>query len=442
MFPDFASRSAQLYERACKVMPGGNTRTSLFWPPYQIYALSGSGARVVDADGVERIDFNNNFTALIHGHSHPVIAEKVRDQLGRLTSVGLSTEAEISLAELLCSRVPSFEKIRFANSGTEACMNAIKAARAYTGRPKFAKCEGGYHGTYNAVEVSMNSKPDNWGERGRPVSIPESQGTPEGVVADVVIIPFNDTEVAERILDEHAEELAAVMIDPMPVRIGMIPATRAFLDMVRNFTRRSGSVLIFDEVLNFRLGYRGAQNEFMVQPDLTALGKIIGGGFPIGAIAGKEEIMALFDPRDGYTVWHGGTFNGNPIAMVAGLAAMELLTHEAFTQLASLGQLTRDRITEAFRTADVSWRVTGLGSLFRIHCSNRTLTDYRSYYQSTAEREQIEWLMRYLLNHGILMLRVGVGALSTAMGEAEIDEFAETLLAGLRAMKKEGIVKT
>jgi len=442
MFPDFTSQSAQLYERACKVMPGGNTRTSLFWPPYQIYAVSGSGARVVDVDGVERIDFNNNFTSLIHGHSHPVIVEKAQNQLNRLTSVGLGTEAEISLAELLCSRVPSFERIRFTNTGTEACMNAIKAARAYTGRPKLAKCEGGYHGTYNAVEVSMNPMPNNWGERGRPASIPESQGTPEGIVADVVVIPFNDTEVAERILSEHADELAAVMIDPMPVRVGMIPAKRAFLDMVRNFTRRTGSLLIFDEVLNFRLGYRGAQNEFMVEPDLTAFGKIIGGGFPIGAIAGKKEIMAVFDPRDGYTVWHGGTFNGNPISMVAGLAAMELMTPEAFARLASLGQLTREKITEAFKATGVHWQVTGLGSLFRVHCSTRTLTDYRSYYQSPAERKQIEWLMRYLLNHGILMSRAGIGALSTAMGEAEINEFVETLLAGLRAMKEEGIVKT
>lgn len=441
MFPDFASRSAQLYERACKIMPGGNTRTSLFWPPYQVYGVSGSGVRVVDADGVERIDFNNNFTSLIHGHSHPVIVDRVRDQLSHLTSVGLSTEAEISLAELLCSRVPSFENIRFGNSGTEACMNAIKAARAYTERPKFAKCEGAYHGTYNAVEVSMNPRPSNWGERGRPASIPESQGTPEGVVADVVIIPYNDPEGAKRILTAHAEELAAVIIDPMPVRVGMIPATREFLDMVRDFTRRNGSLLIFDEVLNFRLGYRGAQTEFMVEPDLTALGKIIGGGFPIGAIAGKKEIMAVFDPRDGYAVWHGGTFNGHPISMVAGLAAMELMTPEAFARLAKLGQLTREKIRETFETAGVPWQVTGLGSLFRIHCSNRALSDYRSYHQSPAEKQQIEWLMRYFLNHGILMSRVGVGALSTPMGEAEIEEFAGTLLAGLQAMKEEGVVE-
>ncbi len=435
MFPDFSSNSAKLYERACKVMPGGNTRTSLFWPPYQIYGVSGSGARIVDADGIERIDFNNNFTALIHGHSHPLIAERVQAQLSRLTSVGLSTEAEIELAELLCSRAATFERIRFANSGTEATMNAVKAARGYTGRPKFAKCEGGYHGTYESFEVSIASTPDNWGERRKPASVPDSRGTPQGVIDDVVILPFNDVKGAEAILNEHADQLAAVMIDPMPIRVGMIPATKEFLQMVREFTQRTGSLLVFDEVLNFRLGYRGAQHEFNVEPDLTALGKIIGGGFPIGAIAGKKEIMDVFDPRDGHAVWHGGTFNGNPLVMVAGHAAMELMTPEAFRRLNTLGDLIRDKIIEAFKQADVPWQVTGLGSLFRIHPSNRRLTDYRSYYQEPAQKRQMEWLMVYLLNHGIYMTRAGAGSLSTAIGEAEIEEFAETLLNGLLAMK-------
>lgn len=440
MYPDFSSKSAKLYERACQVMPGGNTRTSLFWPPYQIYAVSGSGSRVVDVDGIERIDFNNNFTALIHGHSHPLIVERVADQLNRLTSVGLTTMAEIELAELLCARVRTFERIRFANSGTEATMNAIKAARGYTGRPKFAKCEGGYHGTYESFEVSMASTPDNWGERGQPASIPDSRGTPQGVIDDVVVIPFNDVEGAEAILETHADQLAAVMIDPMPIRVGMIPATPEFLQMVREFTRHNGSLLVFDEVLNFRLGYQGAQHEFNVDPDITALGKIIGGGFPVGAIAGKEEIMAVFDPREGYGVWHGGTFNGNPIVMIAGHAAMELMTPEAFGRLNTLGELIRENIKEVFRQTDVSWQVTGLGSLFRIHPSTRQLSDYRSYYQEPALKQQIEWLMVYMLNHGILMARAGVGALSTAIGESEIEVFVEALRGGLQAMKKEGII--
>jgi glutamate-1-semialdehyde 2,1-aminomutase len=421
-------------------MPGGNTRTSLFWPPYQIYAVSGSGSRVIDVDGLERIDFNHNFTALIHGHSHPQIVERAGDQLNRLTSVGLTTEVEIELAELLCSRVAAFERIRFANSGTEATMNAIKAARGYTGRPKFAKCEGGYHGTYESFEVSMASTPDNWGEQHKPANVPDSRGTPQGVIDDVVVIPFNDVDGAEAILNAHADQLAAVMIDPMPIRVGMIPATPEFLNMVRSFTRRTGSLLVFDEVLNFRLGYQGAQHEFGVEPDITALGKIIGGGFPIGAIAGNAEKMSVFDPRDGYAVWHGGTFNGNPMAMIAGLTAMELMTPEAFARLNTLGESIRQKIKEVFRQTDVAWQVTGLGSLFRLHPSTRPLSDYRSYYQEPALKQQIEWLMVYMLNHGILMARAGVGALSTAIGEPEIEVFIEALRGGLQAMQKEGMI--
>lgn len=439
MFPDFSCRSAALYERACRVLPGGNTRTSLFWPPYPIYAVSASGSRVTDADGVERLDFQNNFTSLIHGHAHPVIVDRVREQVGRGASVGLATEAEIALAELLCARVPSFEAIRFANSGTEACMNAVKAARAYTGRPKYAKCEGAYHGSADFLEVSISSSPRNWGDEAAPAVLPESRHTPAGVLENVVVIPFNNAAAAERILSMHTDQLAAVMIDPMPVRCGMVQATGEFLDMVRRFTRRSGALLIFDEVLNFRLGYRGAQSEFGIEPDLTALGKIIGGGFPVGAITGRKEVMAVFDPRNGHAVWHGGTFNGNPVTMVAGLACMELMTPEAFHRLNALGELARRKIREAFAAAGVPGQVTGRGSLFRIHCTDRVLSDYRSFYPSQAERERLEWLMRYLLNNGILMTRMGTAALSTVLTEADVGLFADTLLAGLLAMKREDI---
>ncbi len=442
MFPDFTSKSAQLYERACKVMPGGNTRTSLFWPPYQIYADRGSGSRVVDVDGVERTDFHYNFTVLIHGHSHPAVVERIQDQAGKITCVSYATEAEIELAELLCSRVPSFEKIRFTNSGTEATMNALKAARGYTGRSKFAKCEGAYHGTFDAFEVSIAPGPDNWGDRKRPASIPASKGTTKGIVDDVVIIPFNDPEGAERILQEHAKDLAAVFMDVMPVRVGLIPASTEFLKMLRDFTTKNGALLILDEVISFRLDHRGGQTVFGIDPDLTTLGKFIGGGLPVGAIAGKDEFMAVFDPRgEGPAVWHGGTFNANPMSMIAGLASMKLLTHESFVRLGTLGEHARERIREVFRIAGIPWQVSGIGSLFRIHPSERELKDYRSYYQSGEEKGQIEWLMVYLLNHGILMNRMGIGALSTVTREEEIEQLAEMLLAGLRAMKKDGIIK-
>jgi glutamate-1-semialdehyde 2,1-aminomutase len=441
MFPDNLSKSARLYERACKVMPGGNSRSSLFWPPYQLYAEKGSGSHVVDIDGAERIDFHYNFTVLIHGHSHPEIVRRVREQVGRLTCVSYATESEVLLAELLCSRIPSAERIRFTNSGTEACMNALKAARGYTGRSKFAKCEGAYHGTLDVFEVSIAPSPENWGDRQKPASIPASKGTPKGTAAEVVIIPFNDTEAAECILNEHAKDLAAVFLDLMPLRVGLIPARPDFLKMIRDFTRRNGTVLIVDEVISFRLDYRGAQSLFGIDPDLTTLGKFIGGGFPVGAIAGKEEVMKVFDPRGkGPEVWHGGTFNANPVTMTAGLASMELLTEESFQKLGRLGEAARERVREVFRIADVPWQVSGMGSLFRIHPSNRELRDYRSYYQDADEKRKIEWLMVYLLNHGILMNRVGVGALSTATEKNEIEQFSDAMLSGLREMKKQGLL--
>lgn len=436
MFPNFQSHSGQLYQRACAVMPGGNTRTSLFWPPHQIYAVSGSGTRVVDVDGIERIDFQNNFTTLIHGHSHPAVVERVREQVGRLMSVGLATESEIELAELICARVATIEQIRFTNSGTEAVVAAIKAARAFTGRPKIAKCEGAYHGSADLVEISNASKPAEWGEESAPERVPMSKGTPPGVLKDTIIVPFNNVEATERLLQRDANELAAVIIDPLPVRAGLIAASPEYLGMLRNFTRQNGSLLISDEVLTFRLGHGGAQARFGYAPDLTALGKIIGGGMPVGAVGGRKDIMAVFDPRPGFSVWHGGTFNGNPTTMVAGLATMELLTPEAYERLENLGERARLRVREALDRAGVPGQVTGAGSLLRIHCTDRSFSNYRQFFPSQPETQRLEWLMVYLLNHGFLMTRMGTAALSTVMTEAEIDQFGETLFDGLRTMQR------
>ena len=440
MFPDPESRSAKLFERAQNVLAGGNTRFSVYTAPYQVYAVSGSGTRIIDADGVERLDMQNNMTVLIHGHAHPAIMERVREQLERGSCFGLATESEIALAELLCSRVPSFDFVRFVNSGTEAVMTALKAARAYTNRPKIAKVEGAYHGSYDYAEISLDSTPLSWGDIESPNSVPYARGTPQGVLEDVVVIPFNDPERALRILESHKDALAGVLIDPLPGRIGFIPATREFLDMIRDFTRRTGSLLIFDEVICFRLGYGGAQSEFACEPDLTALGKVVGGGFPIGVVGGRKDVMSVFDlTRNRPPMPQGGTFNANPVSMVAGLASMELLTPEVFDRLNGLGSLARTLITEAFAAAGAQGNVTGMGSVFRIQLTDRTISDYRTSYLDAAEKQKIEWIWRYLLNNGILINKAGMGALSTVTTEAEINIFAKTVLAGLSEMRSEEI---
>ncbi|MCZ6678230.1 MAG: aspartate aminotransferase family protein [Candidatus Poribacteria bacterium] len=445
MFADPSSRSAQLYERACKVMVSGNTRATVFSSPYQIYAASALGCRIYDIDGVERIDFQNNYSVLIHGHAHPAIVESVEEQLGKGFCYGLASESEISLAELLCSPVPSFECIRFVNSGTEAVITAIRAARAYTGRPKIAKIEGGYNGAYDFVDISIRSAPHDWSDGSNaPTGVPESRGIPDCVLSNVVVIPFNDPVTAVRILEQHKEELAAVVVDPLPPRVGLIPATREFLEALRDFTQSSGSVLIYDEIVSFRLGYQGAQVELGVEPDLTTIGKFVGGGFPFGAVAGKKEVMAVFDLRGAGAplIWHGGTFNANPITMSAGLTTMQMLTPEAFMRLASLGQQARERITEEFRAAGIPGQATGLGSLFRIHFTDRRFTNYGDFYPLPVEKKRMEWLVRYFLNHGILVSNIALGAISTVMGEAEIQQLVDTLSAALQEMKREHTMET
>lgn len=421
MYPDLKSRSHSLYDRALASLPGGNTRTTVFMKPYPIYAERGEGCRVWDVDGNEFIDCINNFTSLIHGHAHPALVRAATRQLSLGTAFGLPTESEIDLAELLVSRLPSVDQVRFSNSGSEAVMMALKAARAFTGRAKIAKCEGAYHGSYDYAEVSLDPAPEIWG-RNAPVSVAYAKGTPDNVLADVVTIPFNDTEAAVSLIREHGPELACVLVDPMPNRAGLAPADQAYLEGLRRVTREVGALLIFDEVITFRLGYRGAQGLWGIDPDLTTLGKIIGGGFPVGAVAGGREYMAVFDPRSGKPALpHGGTFSANPVTMRAGVAAMELLDDAAFSRLDVMGEAVRTGIDQAFRRAGVPGGTVGLGSLLKIHFADRPIRDYRSAYMTEREAQRQAVFNRGLLNRGILAAGYGLMALSTPMSDTDID---------------------
>ena len=421
MYPDPKSVSHAIYNRALASLPGGNTRTTVFMKPYPIYAARGEGCRIWDVDGNEFIDCINNFTSLIHGHAHPSLIEAATRQLSVGSAFGLPTESEIDLAELLVSRLPSVEQVRFANSGTEAVMMALKAARAFTGRPKIAKCEGAYHGSYDYAEVSLDPSPDAWG-RNAPVSVAYAKGTPDNVLADVVTIPFNDTEAAVSLVREHGSELACVMVDPMPNRAGLAPADKAYLNALREITREVGALLVFDEVITFRLGYSGAQGLWGIDPDLTTLGKIVGGGFPVGAIAGRKEVMSVFDPRSGKPALpHGGTFSANPVTMRAGLAAMQLLDEAAFTRLNVIGEAVREGVNEAFRRKGVPGGTVGLGSLLKIHFADRPIRDYRSAYMTEQETKRQAVFNLGLLNRGVLAASYGLMALSTPMTDADVD---------------------
>ncbi len=432
------SHGDELFARARRVLPGGVSRNTVFRRPRPFYASFGSGCYVTDLDGVRRIDFSNNMASLIHGHAHPEIVAAVSRQLGQGTAFSMATEVEVRFAELLCDRVPGFENIRFVNSGTEAVMVAIKAARCATGRPKIAKVEGTYHGTYDYAEASQKPSPDNWGPAERPTSVPLTEGTPSGALQDVVVIPFNDFERARLILDQYAEDIACVLIDPLPHRVGMIPASDEFVEQLRSWTENHGALLVFDEVITFRSEYAGAQAWYGVRPDLTSLGKIIGGGFPVGALAGKASVMAVLDPTQEVVRFpHSGTFSANPITMTAGLVAMQLFDQQAVSRLNQLGDLAREKITEAIRLTGVQACVTGAGSMFRVHLKKEPPRDYRCAYMSGAEWQRLTMLVDFLFDHGCMMINTCSGALSTAMTEREIEHLTSAMRDGFELLQRQ-----
>ena len=427
------SESARLYERARKVIPGGTSKANMPMRPHPIYVAEGHGCRVTDVDGVSRLDAINNFTALIHGHGFPPIVEAVTRQVVRGTAFAVSTPEEVALAELLVERVPVLERVRFGNSGTEAVMMAIKAARAYTGRDRIAKFEGAYHGYYDDVQVSFNSTPDNWGPDDAPASTPSSGGVPKHRVLETLVLPWNDRDATERLLDRHRSELAAVLVDPLANRMGFIPPAAGFLDFLRALTRAHGILLIFDEVISFRVGYTGASGRYGGEPDLIAFGKIMGGGFPIGATGGTAEVMEVFDPGTrGPRIASGGTFSGNPVSAAAGLAAMTAMDPAAFERLEALGDRLRRRLTEVLRARRVPGQVTGDGSLFRLFLIDRPLQSYRDAVEPAAQA-RMEQLFYGLLDAGVLLNTSGLGCLSTPMGEAEVEEIAVALDRALAA---------
>lgn len=422
--------SEEIYNQACKIIPGGVSRNTIFHKPYPHYISHASGCYATDIDGVRRMDFGNNMAALIHGHAHPEIVNGVIEQVRKGTAYTMATEAEVLYAQLLCDRAPGFEKIRFVNSGTEAVMAMIKASRAYTGRPKIAKAEGAYHGTYDFAEVSQTANPTNWGDINQPNSVPLANGTPQAVLNDVIIFPYNDIERTLAILDQNASEVACVLIDPVPHRVGLMKGSREFVEAIYKWTRKNGALLVFDEVVTFRVTYGGAQQNYAVKPDLTALGKIIGGGFPAGAFTGRSDIMKVLDPGESKLLFpHSGTFSANPVTMTAGRITMEMFDKDAIQKLNALTQKAIEQITEAINIADVPVSISGAGSMFRLHLKSTAPTTYREAYQAKETTSLINEMLDYLFfKEEIMMINTFTCMFSTVMTQKEIDILSQALL--------------
>ena len=420
-------QSAAAFATAKSLFPGGVNRATVERDPVPRYAAQASGAYFVDVDGRRFLDLNNNFTTLIHGHAFPPVVEAVTRQIRDGGCFANPTISEFALAELIVSRVPAIDRIRFVSTGTEAVMYALKAARAYTGRHKIAKIEGSFHGAYDYAEVSQASSPQTWGDPTAPARVSGYSGAPPSLSDDVVVIRFNDAEGGCRLLDGHANELAAILIDPMPSRAGLIAPEPEFLASMQETCRRHGILIVSDEVLNFRQGFEGASFRYGLEPDLLSLGKIIGGGLPIGAVAGRAKVMEVFAASKGRPrVPQGGTFSANPLSMVAGFAAMQALDRDDFARLEQLGDVIRARLSAAIRDRQAPFCVVGAASLFRIHPKRRPPRDFRDSHMSATEAEIMLALWRFFQAAGINLPDGAAASLSTPMGEAEADLICAT----------------
>ena len=417
------SRSEAIFARAQTVLPSGYTRHLAVTKPHPQYAVAGDGCWITDVDGNRKIDFLNNFASIIHGHAHPVITRLIADQAARLLCTVLPTEWEVKLAELLVDRIPSVEQVRFMNTGTEAVMLAVKVARAATGRSKVAKMEGGYHGQYDLIEASFQPPPALWGDAARPTPVAHSVGTPQSLLDELVLLPVNHLEHTRARLRAEAANLAAVIIDPYRLQLGLVAPSHEYLAMLREETARLGIVLIFDEVFCLRVGYHGMQGLLGITPDLTTMGKIIGGGMPIGAVGGSTSLMSVFDVDAGEPkVKQSGTFTANPLSTATGYTGMTLLTPDVFDQLAARGQRLRDGMTRVLRDLGLTGRAEGVGSFSGLLLTDRPTRNYRELAAVMADGlgDRMQAFQKHLLAEGVLTMRGGfIG--STPMTDDDID---------------------
>lgn len=411
-------KSRELQEEAVKWLPGGNSRGT-HHDPNPVFVDYGEGHYFYDVDGNRYLDFMLNATSMIMGHANPIVVEAIAEQAGLGTGFVGPNERAVCLARILCERVPSLDKVRFVNSGTEATLNTIRAARAFTGKHKIAKFLGAYHGSHEYSSVSVKPSGDPYGPDGPPATL-EFPGQPPSLLEDVVVLPWNDLETCERVLRRNAGDLAGVIMEPIASTLGFPPTRPAFLEGIRALTTELDMLLIFDEVQTLRTSPGGAQEMLGVVPDLTAMGKMVGGGLPAGAFGGRDDIMELFDPRGGATIPHAGTFNANPLTMAAGEATLNHMTPDVYARLNALGEMIRGKLRAVFDELEVPAQITGMASLFGIHFNPDEITDYAVASRDDAQLRQA--LALGLLNEGVML----GSTICTLTTEAEVDELVDT----------------
>jgi len=422
-----AASSQHLFEQARKLIPGGvNSPVRAFGGVGGTprFIAKGKGAKMWDEDGNEYIDYVGSWGPLIHGHAPDFVHFAVSEQLGRGASFGAPTKLEVEMAEILCRSVPSLEMVRMVNSGTEAVMGAIRAARGFTGRNKIVKFAGCYHGHSDGLLVQAGSGATTLG-------VPDSKGVTEQQTRDTVSAIYNDIEGTKGVLPLLGDDLAAVIVEPLPANMGVILPAEGFLEMLREETLRLGAVLIFDEVMTgFRLARGGFQQRINITPDMTTLGKIIGGGFPVGAYGGRREIMECVAPSG--PVYQAGTLSGNPVAMTAGIATLDALDDAAYTKLENLGASLENGLREICEELRIPFQLHRVGSMWTLFFNDQKVTDYAS--AKTSDTQKFARFFHAMLERGIYLPPSQFEAAFISLAHTEAD-VGSTLSAAREALE-------
>ena len=411
-------QSRELFERHRSATPGGFAKGAYYFAPFPVAMERGDGCFLWDVDGHRYVDCANHHTALVLGHNHPAVAAAVQRQLERGGALGAPVGVETELCAELCRRVASLERVRFCNSGTEATLHAVRLARAFTGKPRIAKFEGCYHGSHDAVEISVSPPLDQAGPAAAPIPYAQALGMSPGALAEAVILPLHDAAAVRRLVRAHADELACVVFEPCA---GVLELPAEFVREVRQVARDCGVPFIFDEIVAFRMAYGGAQQHYAIDPDLTAFGKIVGGGFPVGAFGGRAELMDLLDPARGQGSGQSGTYSAHPVTMAAGLATLRVLTPEAVAHLNALAERLVRGLNAMFGRRSFAAAAFNAGSAFGV-CFTAGGAP-RSYRAAAGTDQQLaRRVFLSLLEQGYyLPARLTMASLSTPMQAAHVD---------------------